>query len=56
MRLLQSGEIRRIGSSDIKKINVQIIAATNKNINDEEIFASDLKDRFQEIITIRLKR
>jgi two-component system, NtrC family, response regulator AtoC len=52
MRLLQSGEIRRVGSNDVKKLNVQIIAATNKDINDEEIFASDLKDRFQETITI----
>ncbi len=52
MRLLQSGEIRRLGSNDVKKLNVQIIAATNKDINDEEIFASDLKDRFQETITV----
>ena len=52
MRLLQSGEIRRIGSNTVKTLNVQIIGATNKDINDEEIFASDLRDRFQEIITI----
>ena len=52
MRLLQSGDIRRVGSNDVKKLNVQIIAATNKDINDEGIFASDLKDRFQETITI----
>ena len=44
MRLLQSGDIRRVGSNDVKKLNVQIIAATNKDINDEKIFASDLKD------------
>ena len=52
MRLLQSGEIRRIGSNTVKTLNVQIIGATNKDINDEELFASDLRDRFQETITI----
>ncbi len=52
MRLLQSGEIRRVGSNNVKTLNVQIIGATNKDINDEEIFASDLRDRFQETITI----
>ena len=52
MRLLQSGEIRRIGSNTVKTLSVQIVGATNKDINDEEIFASDLRDRFQETITI----
>ena len=53
MRLLQSGDIRRVGSNDVKKLNVQIIAATNKDINDEKIFASDLKDRFQKQLQYR---
>ena len=52
MRLLQSGEIRRVGSNTVKTLSVQIVGATNKDINDEEIFASDLRDRFQETITI----
>jgi len=52
MRFLQFGEWRQIGSDRVNKSNIQIIAATNKDVNDTEIFASDLRDRFDEIIII----
>jgi len=52
LRYLQNGEIRQVGGHEIFKVNTQIIAATNKNINNEEIFAQDLKDRFDDIITL----
>lgn len=52
MRLLQSGESRKAGSPHVNTLNVQIIAATNKNIYDSNIFAPDLRDRFHEIIII----
>jgi transcriptional regulator with GAF, ATPase, and Fis domain len=35
LRALQEGEIRRIGSTRATKINVRIIAATNRNLLDE---------------------
>jgi two-component system nitrogen regulation response regulator NtrX len=35
LRVLEEGEIQRVGSPDIKKVNVRIIAATNKNLQAE---------------------
>jgi len=52
LRVIANGEYHKIGESKIRKTNVCIIAATNKNINDENIFAQDLKDRFDEIIEL----
>lgn len=34
LRLLQEGEIRRVGSNETRKVNVRIIAATNQNLRD----------------------
>ncbi|MCD4656916.1 MAG: sigma 54-interacting transcriptional regulator [Planctomycetes bacterium] len=34
LRVLQEGEIRRVGASKIKKINFRLIAATNKNLKE----------------------
>lgn len=34
LRVLQEGEIQKIGSTKIKKVNVQIIAATNRNLHE----------------------
>jgi DNA-binding NtrC family response regulator len=49
LRYLSSGQIQ-ILNGGAKLLNTQIIAATNKDITDETIFAQDLKDRFDEII------
>jgi transcriptional regulator with AAA-type ATPase domain len=50
LRYLQNGELRAVGSNEVLKVNTQVIAATNKDINDENIFAQDLKDRFDDIV------
>lgn len=52
LRYVNDGEIRKIGSSEVEKIHTQIIAATNKDINDSTLFAQDLKDRFDEVIEL----
>lgn len=52
LRVLSNGEIRRLGSDVSEKIELQVLAATNKNVNDEITFAPDIKNRFDEIITI----
>ena len=46
------GEIKKSGSNQVETVNVQIIGATNKDINDPDIFASDLRDRFDEVIVL----
>lgn len=45
LRILQEGEFERVGSSKTVKIDVRLIAATNKNIEDEVrkgLFRNDL--------------
>ena len=45
LRVLQEGELERVGSSDTRKVDVRIIAATNRNLQamvDEGTFRSDL--------------
>ena len=45
LRVLQEGEFERVGSSKPIKVNVRVIAATNRNLNDavkNGLFRSDL--------------
>jgi len=52
LRVLSNGEVRKLGSDSSEKIEIQILAATNKDVEDESIFAQDIKNRFDEIITL----
>jgi DNA-binding NtrC family response regulator len=55
LRFMQNGEIRRIGSHDVRNVTVRVVAAANKNI-DEEVslgrFRLDLLYRF--IVRLRV--
>jgi DNA-binding NtrC family response regulator len=55
LRFMQNGEIRRIGSHDVHNVAVRVVAAANKNI-DEEVtanrFRMDLLYRF--IVRLRV--
>ncbi|NQT34311.1 sigma 54-interacting transcriptional regulator [bacterium] len=56
LRVLQEGEIRRVGDTQSQKVNVRIISATNKNLKDEVDagrFREDLYYRLN-VISIRL--
>lgn len=49
LRVLEEGEIQRVGSAEIKKVDVRIIAATNKNLEKEIA-----NERFREDLFFRL--
>ena len=56
LRVLQDGEIRRVGGKDIIKVDVRVISATNKNIYEmvrKNEFREDLLYRIN-VITITL--
>jgi DNA-binding NtrC family response regulator len=50
LRVLETGEFNRLGSTDVKKVDVRVIAATNKNL-EEEIY----KGTFRQDLFYRLK-
>jgi len=58
LRVLESGEITRVGSNDPIKVNVRILSATNRDLEDAisaGTFRSDLYHRLK-VVTVRLPR
>jgi len=58
LRVLENGEITRVGSNDPIKVNVRILSATNRNLEESiasGAFRNDLYHRLK-VVTIRLPR
>lgn len=58
LRVLENGEITRVGSNDPIRVNVRILSATNRNLEDSiaaGTFRSDLYHRLK-VVTISLPR
>ena len=56
LRVLENGEITRVGSNDPVKVNVRVLSATNRNLEDSisaGTFRSDLYHRLK-VVTLRL--
>lgn len=58
LRVLENSEITRVGSNDPVKVNVRILSATNRNLEDAILagtFRQDLYHRLK-VVTVRLPR
>jgi two-component system response regulator HydG len=58
LRVLESGEITRVGSNDPMKVNVRLLSATNRNLEQQieaGTFRSDLYHRLK-VVTVTLPR
>ncbi|TWT86826.1 DNA-binding transcriptional response regulator [Pseudobythopirellula maris] len=58
LRVLESGEITRVGSNEPKKVDVRILSATNRDLEAsiaEGTFREDLYHRLK-VVTVRLPR
>lgn len=56
LRVLQEGEIRRVGDTDSRRVDVRIISATNRNLREEvdkKVFREDLYYRLN-VIQIKM--
>ncbi len=54
LRILESGEYSRLGSSAIRKVNVRIIAATNRNLKQEVENKNFRQDLFYRLNTVNI--
>lgn len=56
LRMLQDGEIRRVGSNNARKVDVRVLAATHRNLEElvrREVFREDVYFRLR-VMEIRL--
>ncbi|HPI19594.1 MAG TPA: sigma-54 dependent transcriptional regulator [Candidatus Kapabacteria bacterium] len=55
LRVLESGEFSRLGSTSVKKVNVRVIAATNRNLEQEIQSGLFRHDLFYRLKNVQLK-
>jgi DNA-binding NtrC family response regulator len=54
LRALQTGEIRRVGSNESKKVNVRVIAASDRNLEQEVAAGRFRSDLFQRLNAVSI--
>jgi two-component system response regulator HydG len=53
LRVLETGEVRPVGSSEARHVDVRVIAATNRDLENEESFRRDLFFRLN-VVALRM--
>ena len=54
LRILETGEFSRLGSSSIKKVDVRLIAATNRNLEEEVIAKNFRQDLYYRLNSVQI--
>jgi Nif-specific regulatory protein len=55
LRIIQEGELKRVGETNIRKVNVRILSATNRNLETEVKEGRFREDLFYRLNVINLK-
>jgi len=55
LRVLENGQFSRLGSSDVRRVDVRIIAATNRNLEKESLDGKFRQDLFFRLNSVHIK-